>query len=148
MNRAIWGFWALFWLVYWSSKSTIMPTLHNYQVKSVKFTSKSIANQYMALFSRFHKSGKLVLCNFLWISKKTTLSLMLENHCGNVARWLKSRNGHLMTSDPLRFDPQKVLFYLVKWQKCYFDRSYLRLFWVPGACLMARTAQYTPGDHL
>ena len=125
-----------------------MPTLHNYQVKSVKFTSKSIANQYMALFSRFNESRKLVFCNFPWIFKKTKLSLMLENHCGNVARWLKSRNGHLVTSDPLRFDPQKVLFYLVKWQKCCLERSYLKLFWVPGACLMARMAQNPLGVHL
>ena len=79
----------------------------------------------MALYCRFHQSQKLLFCNFPWILKKTTLSLMLENQLGNVARWLKSRNGHFVTSDPLRFDPQKVLFYLVNWQKCHFEWSYL-----------------------
>ena len=95
-----------------------------------------------------YESRKLVFCNFPWILKKTTLSLMLENQCGNVASWLKSWNGHFGTSDPLRFGPEKVLFYLVKWQKCCFERSYLKLFWVPGACLMARMAQNILGVHL
>ena len=68
---------------------------------------------------------KLVFGDFPWLSKNTTLSLMLEYQYGNVTSWLESWNGNFERSITLRFGIKKVLFYLVKWPKCCFEWLFL-----------------------
>ena len=59
---------------------------------------------------RFYRPPNFVFCDFPWIKKNTTLSLMLKYQWGDVKSWLKSWNEHFASSDPPRFGPKMVLF--------------------------------------
>ena len=53
---------------------------------------------------------------------------MLEHHCENVASYLESQFDPFTFSHPPKFRPKKLLFYLIRWQKCCFEWLYLNAF--------------------